>query len=93
MMIKDLEMSKELANDELSAVRGGGNVANVGGLSFGNFNFDQDGRSSHSPVSIDFHPINAPTVAQYDNDTTVDVDLTTITGSRLGGLRSKLVRL
>ena len=67
MMIKDLEMSKDLDRDALSAVRGGRNsieqggvyapVANVGG-----------GFSFASPTTIVSAPINAPTAVLNDND-------------------------
>jgi hypothetical protein len=67
MMIKDLEMSKDLDRDALSAVRGGRNsieqggvyapVANVGGgFSFG------------SPTTIVSTPVNAPSAVLNDND-------------------------
>ena len=66
MMIKDLEVSKELARDELSAVRGGNSiqqggvyapVANVGG-----------GFSFASPTTIVSAPVNAPSAVLSDND-------------------------
>jgi hypothetical protein len=66
MMIKDLEISKDLDRDALSAVRGGNSiqqggiyapVANAGGgFSFG------------SPTTIVSAPVNAPTAVLNDND-------------------------
>jgi hypothetical protein len=66
MMIKDLEMSKDLDRDALSAVRGGNSiwqggieapVANVGG----GFNFA-------SPTTIVSTPVNASTAYLSDDD-------------------------
>jgi hypothetical protein len=66
MMIKDLEISKDLDRDALSAVRGGNSiqqggiyapVANAGGgFSFG------------SPTTIVSAPVNAPSAVLNDND-------------------------
>jgi len=71
MMIKDLEMSKDLDRDALSAVRGGNSieqggvyapVANAGGgFSFG------------SPTTIVSAPVNAPTALLNDNDLHLDI--------------------
>ncbi|MEA3278738.1 MAG: hypothetical protein U9Q81_26250 [Pseudomonadota bacterium] len=73
MMIKDLEMSKDLDRDALTAVRGGGNsiqqggvyapVANVGG-----------GFSFASPTTIVSAPVNAPTAVLNDNDLRLKLD-------------------
>jgi predicted alpha-1,6-mannanase (GH76 family) len=67
MMIKDLEMSKDLDRDALTAVRGGRNsieqggvyapVANVGG-----------GFSFSSPTTLVNTPVNAPSAVLNDND-------------------------
>jgi len=66
MMIKDLEMSKDLDRDALSAVRGGNSieqggvyapVANIGG----GFNFA-------SPTTVVSAPVNTPTAYLSDND-------------------------
>ena len=83
MMIKDLEMSKDLDRDALSAVRGGGNsisqggvyapVANVGG-----------GFSFASPTTIVSAPVNAPTAVLNDND--LYLDISTKTANVLGSL-------
>jgi hypothetical protein len=66
MMIKDLEMSKDMDRDALSAVRGGNSiqqggiyapVANAaGGFSFG------------SPTTIVSAPVNASSAVLNDND-------------------------
>ena len=83
MMIKDLEMGKDLDRDALSAVRGGRNsieqggvyapVANVGG-----------GFSFASPTTIVSTPINAPTAVLNDND--LKLKLTNNTANVLGSL-------
>ena len=83
MMIKDLEMSKDLDRDALSAVRGGRNsieqggvyapVANVGG-----------GFSFASPTTIVSTPINAPTAVLNDND--LKLKLANKTANVLGSL-------
>ena len=71
MMIKDLEMSKDLDRDALSAVRGGNSisqggiyapVANVGG-----------GFGFASPTTIVSAPVNAPTAVLNDNDLNLDI--------------------
>jgi len=83
MMIKDLEMSKDLDRDALTAVRGGSNsisqggvyapVANVGG-----------GFSFASPTTIVSVPVNAPTAVLNDND--LDLNIATKTANVLGSL-------
>ena len=83
MMIKDLEMSKDLDRDALSAVRGGRNsieqggvyapVANVGG-----------GFSYARPTTIVSTPINAPTAVLNDND--LKLKLANMTANVLGSL-------
>ena len=67
MMIKDLEMSKELDRDALSAVRGGRNSIEQGGVyapvanAGGGFSFG-------SPTSIVSAPVNASSAVLNDND-------------------------
>jgi hypothetical protein len=80
MMIKDLEISKELARDELSAVRGGSNFGYVGGQ---NANQAVAGGGIFSPTTAVNAPVNAPVLVQLDNDpmTLVDVDTTNVVGS------------
>jgi len=82
MMIKDLEMSKDLDRDALAVVRGGNSieqggvyapVANVGG-----------GFSFASPTTIVSVPVNAPTAVLNDND--LYLDISTKTANVLGSL-------
>ena len=67
MMIKDLEMSKGLDRDALSAVRGGRNSIEQGGVyapvanAGGGFSFG-------SPTTIVSAPVNAPSAVLNDND-------------------------
>jgi hypothetical protein len=67
MMIKDLEMSKDLDRDALSAVRGGGNSIKQGGVYAPVANVN-DGFSFGSPTSIVSAPVNAPSAVLNDND-------------------------
>ena len=67
MMIKGLEMSKDLDRDALSAVRGGRNSIEQGGVyapvanAGGGFSFG-------SPTTIVSTPVNAPSAVLNDND-------------------------
>jgi hypothetical protein len=71
MMIKDLEISKELSGKELSAVRGGGlNFGVQGGVVAA-----QPGLSFFSPQTI----VNTPVLVQ--TNTEVDLNLANIIGS------------
>ena len=87
MMIKDLEMSKDLDRDALSAVRGGRNsieqagvyapVANAGGgFSFG------------SPTSIVSAPVNASSAVLSDND--LNLKLANKTSNVLGSFGTEI---
>ena len=80
MKIRDLEMNKELANEELAAVRGGSNFGYVGGQSA---NQAVVGGGIFSPTTAVNAPVNAPTLVQNDSDplTIVDVDTTSVVGS------------
>ena len=80
MMIKDLESSKELAREELSAVRGGSNFGYVGGQ---NANQLVAGGGILSPTTAVNAPVNAPTLVQQDNDpfTLVDIDTNNVVAS------------
>jgi hypothetical protein len=60
MMIKDLEMTQDLARDELSAVRGGSNFGYVGGQEANQFVIG-------SRVTAYSAPVNAPSLGQIDN--------------------------
>ena len=86
MMIKDLEISKELDRDALSAVRGGNSihqggvvapVANAGG----GFRFA-------SPTTLVSVPVSAPTAVLNDNDLhlSLDNDVASVVGSALTGI-------
>ncbi|MGB5297609.1 MAG: hypothetical protein WBN08_12955 [Thiogranum sp.] len=72
MMIKDLEMSKELDRDALSAVRGGGNSIKQGGVYAPVANIN-DGFSFGSPTTIVSAPVSAPTALLNDNDLQLDI--------------------
>jgi len=72
MMIKDLEMSKELDRDALSAVRGGGNSIKQGGVYAPVANIN-DGFSFGSPTTIVSAPVSAPTALLNDNDLILDI--------------------
>ena len=67
MMIKDLETSKDLDRDALTAVRGGRNSIEQGGVyapvanAGGGFSFG-------SPTTIVSTPVNAPSAVLNDND-------------------------
>ena len=67
MMIKDLEMSKDLDRDALSAVRGGGNSISQGGIDAPVANIGA-GFSFASPTTIVSAPVNTPTAILNDND-------------------------
>ena len=67
MMIKDLEMSKDLDRDALSAVRGGSNSIQQGGV-YAPVANASGGFSVASPTSIVSAPINAPSATLNDND-------------------------
>jgi hypothetical protein len=86
MMIKDLEMSKDLDRDALSTVRGGNSiqqgglyapVANVGG-----------GFSFASPTTVVSAPVNAPSAVLNDNDLSLKLhnDYASVVGSALTGI-------
>jgi hypothetical protein len=81
MMIKDLEMRKELAAEELSAVRGGSNSIRNGDLYAPVA--ASNGFSVGSPQTVVSAPVYAPTNVLQDNDTRVDLDnkLANVTGS------------
>jgi hypothetical protein len=66
MIIKDLEISKELSRKELSAVRGGVAVSSAGGQAI-----LQAGPSLFSGINA----VNAPNATANDNDTTTLVSI------------------
>ena len=65
MMIKDLEMSKELASEELSAVRGGANSIVQGGQEAP---VAVQGGGFFSPQVVSNAAVNAPLAQINDND-------------------------
>ncbi|MEN8763743.1 MAG: hypothetical protein ABF290_15065 [Thiogranum sp.] len=67
MMIKDLEMSKDLDRDALSAVRGGHNSIEQGGIYAPVANAG-GGFSFASPTTIVSAPVNAPSATLRDDD-------------------------
>ena len=87
MMIKDLEMSKDLDRDALSAVRGGGNSISQGGVSAPVANIG-GGFSFASPTTIVSAPVNAPSAVLNDNDLnlTLNNDFASVVGSALTGI-------
>jgi hypothetical protein len=72
MMIKDLEMHKELAAEELSTVRGGSNSISNGSLVAPVA--AANGPSVFSPQTVVSAPVYAPTNVLQDSDTTVNLD-------------------
>jgi hypothetical protein len=83
MMIKDLEMSKDLDRDALSAVRGGRNSIEQGGVYAPVANVDS-GFSFASPTTIVSAPVNAPSAVLNDND--LHLDIANKTSNVLGSL-------
>jgi hypothetical protein len=83
MMIKDLEMSKDLDRDALSAVRGGGNSISQGGIDAPVANIGA-GFSFASPTTITSTPVNAPSAVLNDND--LYLDIATKSSTVLGSL-------
>ena len=83
MMIKDLEMSKDLDRDALSAVRGGGNSIEQGGVYAPVANAGV-GFSFASPTTIVSAPVNAPSAVLNDND--LYLDIATKSSTVLGSL-------
>ena len=72
MIIKDLEISKELSRKELSGVRGGVAIAAAGGQVV-----QQNGLSFFSPIVA----TNAPTATANDNDTYVSLKSASVLAS------------
>jgi hypothetical protein len=75
MQIKDLEMSHEMARDELTAVRGGSTFGSVGGQQANQLVFG--GNGINSPVTVVNAAVNAPSLTQVDTHSTTLVDLNT----------------
>ena len=87
MMIKDLEMSKDLDRDALSAVRGGHNSIQQGGIEAPVANIG-GGFSFASPTTIVSAPVNASSAVLNDNDLRLklDNDYASVVGSALSGI-------
>jgi hypothetical protein len=86
MMIKDLEMHKDLTSDELSAVRGGDNF-NVQGGQFAPASALAGGLSVNSPQTVNNNAVNAPFSYQSDNDLYLSLeDKTFLVNNSLGTL-------
>ena len=83
MMIKDLEMSKDLDRDALSAVRGGRNSIEQGGV-YAPVANASGGFSFGSPTTIVSAPVNAPSAVLNDND--LHLDIANKTSTVLGSL-------
>ena len=79
LTIKDLEISKDLTREELSAVRGGGIFGAQGGT-----DVQTSGLNLFSPVTI----VNVPTLTALDIHpvTNVNVDVANVIGSALTGV-------
>jgi len=71
MMIKDLEMSKELASEELSDVRGGANSIVQGGQYAP---VAVQGGGFFSPQVVTSAPVNAPVAQINDNDLDLSIE-------------------
>ena len=86
MMIKDLEMSKDLDRDALTAVRGGNSIQQ-GGV-YAPVANASGGFSFASPTTLVSAPINAPTAVLNDNDLnlTLNNDVASVVGSALTGI-------
>ena len=80
MKIKDLSICAELSRVDVVRVRGGLNAAVVGGQVAGQ---SVAGGGIFSPTTAVNAAVNAPSVAQFDNDafTFVSVDTTNVVGS------------
>ena len=83
MMIKDLEMIKDLDRDALSAVRGG-NAIVQNGIIAPVSNTSGNGFSFASPTSITSAPVSVQTATLNDND--LDLDIATKTANVVGSL-------
>ena len=86
MMIKDLEISKDLDRDALSAVRGGNSIEQ-GGIYAPVANASA-GFSFASPTTIVSAPVNAPTAVLNDNDLHLKLknDFASVVGSAFTGI-------
>jgi len=72
MMIKDLEMHKDLSSDELSSVRGGDNYSYQGGQIAPAIGLS--GPSFFSSQTVTNAAVNSPVVLQNDNDLHLELE-------------------
>jgi len=72
MMIKDLEMSKDLDRKALSAVHGGHNSIQQAGI--GEASVSNVGGGLFSPTTVVNTPISVQTATLNDNDLKLDID-------------------
>jgi hypothetical protein len=88
MMIKDLEMSKELGGAELSSVRGGANSIVQGGQ---NAPVTVHGGGFFSPQVVTSAPVNAPVAQLLDNDVKLNLEnnVANVLGSAFTGIYQK----
>jgi hypothetical protein len=89
MMIKDLEKSKDLDRDALSAVRGGHDSIEQGGVYAPVANIN-NGFSFASPTTIVSTPVNAPSAVFNDND--LHLKLANKTANVLGSLGTAILQ-
>jgi Iap family predicted aminopeptidase len=71
MMIKDLEMKKELASEALSEVRGGANSIVQGGQ---DASVAVQGGGFFSSTAVNSTPVNAPVALISDNDLDLSIE-------------------
>jgi hypothetical protein len=74
LMVKDLEISKELTRKELSGVRGGVALAGAGGQTLG-----MPGISLFSPIVA----VNTPIATAINVEPKIDIDVANVIGSAL----------
>jgi hypothetical protein len=72
MMIKDLEVRKDLTSDELSAVRGGDNFSYQGGQFAPAVGLS--GPSFFSSQTVTNAAVNSPIAVQNDNDLSLSLE-------------------
>jgi len=82
MMIKDLEMSKDLDRKALSTVHGGHNSIQQAGI--GTASVSNVGGGLFSPTTVVNTPISVQTANLNDNDLNLDID--TKTSNVIGSL-------
>jgi len=88
MMIKDLEMSKDLDRDALTAVRGGNSISQ-GGV-YAPVENAGGGFSFASPTTIASAPVNAPSAVLSDDD--LHLEIANKSANVLGSLGSLVLQ-